>query len=183
MRSLLLYTLIIFVALTACQNGTPSADAQSPDELKKTMEQLKTELMTEKDGIKRVNPDKAIALLQSYEAYVEKADINRTEKVSYLFKAHDVALLLQRTDQALAYLNRVSTEFRDHPKSANALFLQGFLYDSEKKDYDKAAEFYNLFLRRFPDHELVPDALQSMKFLGLSPEEQLQKILEGQQQQ
>jgi len=70
--------------------------------------------------------------------------------------------------------------YDDYPESSYAptgLFMAGFVYANELKYYDKATETYNLFLQKFPDHELTASAKEEVENMGLTPEEILQKNL------
>jgi len=66
-----------------------------------------------------------------------------------------------------------------YPKSdlaAKALFMSGFILANEPlKDYDEATKTYNLFLGKFPDHELAYFAKEEIKNMGIPAEEILEK--------
>ncbi len=65
-----------------------------------------------------------------------------------------------------------------YPKSKNAakaLFMSGFLLANELHNYDKATETYNLFLQKYPNHDLAVSAKEELEHMGLSPEQILEK--------
>ena len=64
--------------------------------------------------------------------------------------------------------------FMEYPKSTLAptsLFMSGFILANELKKFDAAKTQYELFLEKFPKHELAESAREELKNLGLSPEE------------
>jgi TolA-binding protein len=68
--------------------------------------------------------------------------------------------------------------YEDYPESSYAptgLFMSGFVLANELNNYDKATETYNLFLEKYPNHELATSAKEEVENMGLSPEEILKK--------
>lgn len=68
--------------------------------------------------------------------------------------------------------------FDDYPKSTQAptsLFMSSFILANELRKYHAAEISYELFLQKFPDHELAKSAREELNNLGLSPEEILKK--------
>ena len=65
-----------------------------------------------------------------------------------------------------------------YPKSKKApmgLFMSGFILANELNNYDEASKVYNLFLEKYPHHELATSAKEELKHLGLSPDEILKQ--------
>lgn len=74
-------------------------------------------------------------------------------------------------EKAVGYYKKV---FDEHPNSSLApasLFMSGFILANELKNYKQAEVIYNLFLQKFPSHELAASAREELNNLGLSPEE------------
>jgi TolA-binding protein len=74
-------------------------------------------------------------------------------------------------EKAVRYYKKV---FDEHPNSLQApasLFMSGFILANELKNYKQAKIIYNLFLQKFPNHELAASAREELNNLGLSPEE------------
>lgn len=70
--------------------------------------------------------------------------------------------------------------YDDYPESSYAptgLFMSGFVLANELIYYDKATETYNLFIEKFPNHELSASAKEEIENMGLTPEEILKKNL------
>jgi hypothetical protein len=55
--------------------------------------------------------------------------------------------------------------------------MSGFVLANELNDYEQATETYNLFLDKFPNHDLATSAKEEVENMGLSPEEILKKNL------
>ena len=65
-----------------------------------------------------------------------------------------------------------------YPKSEQApqsLFMAGFIYANELKNYDEAIKTYKLFLEKYPDNQLASSAKDELDNMGLTPEEILKK--------
>jgi TolA-binding protein len=64
--------------------------------------------------------------------------------------------------------------FDKYPKSAEApksLFMSGFIEANELGKFNEATRIYNLFLAKFPKHDLSDDAQLELDMMGLTPEE------------
>ncbi len=90
------------------------------------------------------------------EILLKSADLHRA------LKEHAVALELYQT---------IERDYQDFPKLPHVIFLQGFVYENEMAQLDKAKERYETFLSKYPDHELSEDVRFSLKNLGKTPEE------------
>jgi TolA-binding protein len=68
--------------------------------------------------------------------------------------------------------------FEKYPQNKYApvsLFMSGFVQANELQNYDEATKAYNLFLQKYPDHELAKSAKEELDNMGLSPEDILKK--------
>ena len=57
-------------------------------------------------------------------------------------------------------------EYPSGENRSKAIFMLGFLYANEIKDYEKAEEYYNIVLRDYPNDELNPSARFELDNLG-----------------
>jgi TolA-binding protein len=80
-------------------------------------------------------------------------------------------------DKSVELFRKIYDDYPNSEFAPNGLFMAGFVYSNEIKNYDKAREMYNLFIEKYPDHELAVSAEQEMEYMGLSPEEILEKNL------
>ena len=59
-----------------------------------------------------------------------------------------------------------------------SLFLLGsYVYDSQLNDTAKAHVAFQRLIDSYPESELVDDAQMSIKYLGLTPEEIMERIM------
>ena len=68
--------------------------------------------------------------------------------------------------------------FDDYPNSTQApisLFMSAFILANELQKYHLAEVSYQLFLQKYPTHELANSAREELNNLGLSPEEILKR--------
>ena len=56
-----------------------------------------------------------------------------------------------------------------------SLFLVGYLYANNLQQADSAKFYYQQFLERYPQHELVPTVQLELRSLGLTPEQALEQ--------
>jgi len=98
--------------------------------------------------------------------YHGKVDKNLTEEQSFM--------------QAISYYESVYQIFPEDQNAPNALFMSAFLYANEIGNLDSASSKYELFLEKYPDHEMSASAKAELDNLGISAEEILQKkIVKG----
>lgn len=74
-------------------------------------------------------------------------------------------------EKAASYYKKVFDEYPNSLQAPASLFLSGFIHANELKNYKQAEVTYNLFLQKFPSHELAASAREELNNLGLSPEE------------
>ncbi len=118
----------------------------------------------------RFDEVKAQDCVAAYLAYCEKFG-DREDAPDYMFKAADLLRALRKPGDALVYYEKICTDFPDYPKVPHSVFLQGFVYENDLADLDKAREKYEAFLEKYPEHDLADDVQFSLKYLGKSPEE------------
>jgi Uncharacterized protein conserved in bacteria len=71
---------------------------------------------------------------------------------------------------------------QNYPKSEEApiaLFMIAFIQSNELKQYDEAKKNYELFLQKYPAHEMSQNAKDELENIGLTPEQILQKKIGG----
>ena len=129
---------------------------------------------------RNIDPEKAERYIAEAERYatVRAGD---TSAVFYLFKAAEVATLRQQYPKAIELYDRIESEFRQHPRAPQALFMQAFTYDENLGQVEKAREKYLAFIQKYPGHDFADDAQVMLDNLGKSDEEILRE-LEGRQQ-
>jgi TolA-binding protein len=82
--------------------------------------------------------------------------------------------------KAIALWGRVQKDYPSYSKAPMALFLQGFVSDSELRDVVSATRYYRDFIVKYPNDPLADQALKLVKVITRSPDE-LVKEFEAQQ--
>jgi len=122
------------------------------------------------DKTARVDIAMANQLIGKYETFVQ-VNPKSKDAPGYLYKAGEVARSTNNTRKALSLWERLYAEYRGYEKAPQALFLQGFIYENDLKNLDKAKELYNAFLKKYPKHDLVDDVKFSLNNLGKPADE------------
>ncbi|MFW5705576.1 MAG: tetratricopeptide repeat protein [Bacteroidota bacterium] len=158
MKLKMLAVMVIF-AFTACQSPRQEAIGK--------IEQLENDLFGEEGVLVHEHIDKLInAYLNFAEEYPDD-----TLAPQYLFKAGDIAMNTNRSNQAITYYGRIIEEYPDYRKAPEAMFLQAYVYENNLGRLDKARTIYQEFLGKYPTNEFADDAQVSLKYLGKTPEE------------
>jgi tetratricopeptide (TPR) repeat protein len=161
--------LLIVVSIGACQ----SAKEKLSNEIASGEARLFS------DTVKTLNIDESNNVLNNYLVYADKFK-DDTLSAAYLFKAGDLANGLRRPKEAIAIFERLRTSFPDYRKSAAALFMEGFIYETAMGDKEKAKEKYKEFIQKYPNHNLTASAQASLDQLNSNlTDEELIKSFEA----
>ncbi|RLD62386.1 MAG: hypothetical protein DRJ01_06205 [Bacteroidetes bacterium] len=158
-----LLTALLIIGFVSCNNQ--KSDKNS--EISKIKE-LETQIYNESTN--SINKKAVTDLLDAYSNFV-KNFANDSLAPEYLFKAGEIAMNTHMGTQSVFYFNKLQNNYPTYKKIPYCIFLQAFVYDSQLKKYDKAKEYYNLFITKYPNNELVKDAKASIKNLGKSLDE------------
>ena len=98
-------------------------------------------------------------------AVEEFAESNRKDArvPEFLMKAAGVANGLDYGNKSIKLWGFVWRRFPDHPRAPEALFYQGFVMDTRYQDYPNAVQYYERFLKYYPDHEFVEQVKQLLE--------------------
>lgn len=168
----LLAVLLVFLTLFS------STDFSSKEVKKENIKELEAKFYPTRSFINR---DLAIELVQAYNDFAKKYSED-TLAAEYLFRAGEISMNINMARRAIQYFDRISNNFPEYKKVPYCVFLQAFIYDTRLNNLEKAREYYNLFISKFPDHELVKDAKASIDNLGKSLEEIIESFEEKQNQ-
>ena len=95
-----------------------------------------------------------------------------------LFQAGQLAHQTQTHNKALEILDWMYLKYPDHPLAADALFLNGYILDSELKRFDEAKKRYEAFLKKYPDNEFAETTQFLLENLGVPAEEIIKRFEE-----
>jgi tetratricopeptide (TPR) repeat protein len=160
---LLLTTLITFVSCT-----------QPQVKYRNKIEEAEKAIMADSS----MSPDRAKAndLIKLYIDFADRFQ-DDSSAGTYLFKAGDIAFRIREPQKALELFGRVQ-RYPANAKAAVALFLQGFINETELNDKVKAKEYYESFLQKYPNHELSKDVRITIQNLGKSDEDLVREFEE-----
>lgn len=68
--------------------------------------------------------------------------------------------------EAVEALEKLVNEFPKDENRSIAVFMLGFIYANNLKEYDKAEKYYKMMLEEYPDHEFTDDAKFELDNLG-----------------
>lgn len=167
---------LVFI-LSAC-NSSSNKTADSDGELNKSITELEAELFGSDEN--KIDRKKAVQLV---DLYTEFANTYPDDSLApeYLYKAADISMNMRRPIQTIELFDQILNEYPDFDKAPTVLFLKAFVYEDQMNDYDRASQYYKLFLKKYPDNEFADDAEVSLKNLGKTPEELIKEFEENSQ--
>ena len=96
----------------------------------------------------------------------------------YMQCTADLEITFEMTDDAVALLDSIITQYPGYEDVAGCWFLKGYAYESVE-NYDSARVAYTYFVDNYPDHYLANDTRTTLQYLGLSPEEMFEAIMDA----
>ena len=154
----------VSVLMVSCGNEKQKMN----DEISSAEQKLKN------DSSVVIDKQKAAEVIHLYLAYAEKFK-DDSLSAEYLFRAADVTNGIHQPDKAIELYERVQ-QFKSYSKTPVSLFLQGFIAETELQDMQRAKEYYEKFLKQYPDHKLANDVKITIANLGKSPEELIKEF-------
>ena len=153
---------LCMLGLVACNAG------KEKEEALKEIAALETKMHA--DSLRA--PDRALIkeLSQKYAGFAEHFSSD-DKAPEFLYRAGEIASSLMNSGEAIAYFKEVCEKYPDHEKAPVCLFLQGFVYETQLKDIQKAKGIYEEFLKKYPKHDLADDVQATIQNLGKSDEE------------
>jgi TolA-binding protein len=127
------------------------------------------------DTLGSLNKEQAAIAMSTYTEFVGQFP-NDKKSPEYLFKAAQLAVALKKYEHAIEHYNAIEKDYKDHEKAPVSLFLKAFAYDNYLNDDAKAKETYELFIQKYPSHELVKDAQFSLQNIGKSDAELIKEF-------
>jgi TolA-binding protein len=81
----------------------------------------------------------------------------------------------QSLEKAADTFKKLQENYPKDSRAPMALFMAAYIKANELRKYQEATELYNLFLKKYPKHELASSAAQELEIMGLSPEDVLKQ--------
>lgn len=160
--------LIAFLAI-----ATTSCNIQKKE--KRNIYAIEKTLINEKGVLNATSADKLIEAYQNYAKNYPNDEISP----DFLFKAIDISVAHNALNpqKTIDITNVLIDNYPDFSMTPMAMFIKGFVYETQMNDYDKALETYNQFLERYPDNPMAADVQTTINNLGI-PLEELIKTFE-----
>lgn len=136
-------------------------------------------LKSAEENLKNNKVKKAVSDLENF-VKENPEDAKAPEALTKLASIYQNKMLktLSDTESLQKAVNIYRKVYDDYPNSIQAptsLFMSSFILANELQKYDLAKASYNLFLQKYPNHELANSAREELNNLGLSPEEILKR--------
>lgn len=109
-------------------------------------------------------------LLADYDYYIAHYPKDSLTPV-YLMRSADFDRAIGLADKAIDNYHRVYMEYPQYPRANMALFLEGFTYENDKHNVEKARGSYSLYLQKYPDSKMAKDVKFLLDHLGMTPEQ------------
>lgn len=131
------------------------------------------------ENLKNEKPAEAVAL---YEKIVEEYPESEQapEALYQMATIYQSALIPNYSKEeslrkAISSFTSVYEKYPENKYAPVSLFMSGFIQANELQNFDDATKTYNLFLQKYPKHELSSSARQELENMGLAPDEILKK--------
>lgn len=95
-----------------------------------------------------------------------------------LYRAAEVVRAMNNSIRAASFYQMTYQNYPGFSRAGEALFMLGFTYDEDLNDEPKAREYYERFLREYPNHPFADDTQMLIDNLGKTDEEILRELEE-----
>lgn len=153
-----LLSALVILAVLSCTS--------SRDKMSGVIGKMESNLKTSQ----KIDTNSVSELISAYQNFATKY-VNDSLSPDYLYKAAGLANGLKRGTQAIELYETIIYNYPDYKKIPECYFMEASTYENVQGNIGKASEYYNIFLDKFPDHQLSDDARAALKFLGKSPDE------------
>lgn len=88
-----------------------------------------------------------------------------------LFDAANISMSLNQYQRAINLYDTISTKYPTFKRSADCIFIRGFIYDDKLKDTAKARAMYQMVIDKYPHDSIASQARAAIAILGKSYDE------------
>lgn len=169
---------LFIIAIIGCNSSSTTDDSKGDIEKDRAkLEHLEDSLYS--DTVSRIDKKKALELTELYRSFANNYPKDEMAP-SYLYRAAEVISTIGNPMQAIKIYDKLIKEYPDYEKIAHCYFMKAFVYDNNLLMYKEAKEAYQIFIDKYPKHDLADDAEMSIKFLGKSNEDIIKAFEENQ---
>lgn len=170
MKKLILYAGMLVLA--ACGNGNQEETGKmTKEKMQAQIDSMEAKLYA-KPEMEMASANATIVLYAEF----AKNFPDDPKTPDYLFKAGEISSSMRQGKQAIDYFNTVYTKYPTYSKLPYALFLQGYIYESQLNDTAKARAVYEEVIRKYPNERIAEDAKASIDNMGKTPEELIREF-------
>ena len=95
-----------------------------------------------------------------------------------LFRAADVSRSMGDFPNCMKMWNEIQHNYPQSKYASESLFMQGFTYENDLRNTDKAKECYLKFINLYPNHEMTDDVAMALKNIDIPLEELVKQFEE-----
>lgn len=177
-----IYLISSLALMTAgCTNDPSSESPPNRAALADELQRLETTLReAPNSGAASLDTATANSLIDKSLTFVEQFPAD-TLSPMLLFKAAEVSRGTGRYYRAVELWGKMRKEYPDHPRAPQALFLQGFTFDTHLQNLKAAAGYYREFLESYPESPMATEVETLLKIAqeGKTPDELIQEFREA----
>jgi outer membrane protein assembly factor BamD (BamD/ComL family) len=163
--------------LAALYSCTSNSNKISVDKNKLLLEIKESENKLYEDTLMRINISAANNAVILYSRFANNFP-DDSSSVEYLFRAGELCKALNKGQLALSYYEKIESEYPSFPKLPLVIFMQGFVNETQLKDYEKAKYHYQRYIDKYPKSKLSNDLKVVIENLGKSDEELIKSFKE-----
>lgn len=173
----LVASLILLIGLSSC--GSPKKGDQGElsdaDLAAEMIEHLRTDLA----AMAKSEPETKETAKTLEGLYLQYSVSYRKDPRApvYLYEA---ALLnehyLEDFDEAFSHYSSLTDDYPESKSAQRAMFMKGMIMSEYYQKCDKAIYYFDEFVRKYPDHELVGMAKDAIEVCGMSADEIFERI-------
>ncbi len=173
--------LVLFMVVWACTNGGRPPQEAVPDKasLRSEIDALEAYFKAQ-DVAKPLDQPKARTLIEKSKRFAQ-AFPGDPLGGAYLFRSGEVARGIRDYAEAIALFEEVETKYPSHERAPQALFLRAFTYEENMRDVASAKKYYQLFLKKYPNHAIAAHVKDLLKVVETPPEELIKQFKEKEQ--
>lgn len=167
-RLFVICMVIVSLLMVSCSQSTTKTSKMTVEKI----QAIETELFDEGYELNLVTAERVI---EAYRAYVKE---NPTDTLApyYLFKAIDVSSGTVNSKRTLVLIDELVAQYSDYEKTPLALFMKGFIYETQVVNLFEAQKAYTEFINKYPNDPLAVDAAVLINNLGKSPEDLIKEF-------
>jgi len=134
------------------------------------------------EGQKNLKEDKIPEAVQAFDDLVNEYSASNLapealSQLATIYQNKQVKSLSEKENlqKAVESFKKIHDNYPESDYAPTGLFMAGFINANELQNYEEATSLYQRFLKEYPDNELVPSAQAELNFMGMSPEDIIEK--------